>query len=157
MSKMTVFHGSISKFTQPSLEKCKHYRDFGIGFYVTENFYDALDILKFKPGYVYEYELNMTTGLTKEFLNDEELLEYIIKNRIEIFEDEYDFIMGGTLSNCSKIFKGFRNKGIDIDKDFLLKELSTSPYGNQICVKTEDGLERLNLIKIHSYSENDFE
>lgn len=157
MNKMTVYHGSVNKFVQPSLLKGKYYRDFGVGFYVTENFYDALNILKFKPGYIYEYELDMSTGLTKEFSRNQELLEYIIDNRILLIKDQYDFVIGGTLPNCSKAFKEFRNKKSIIDKDFLLKKLNTSPYGNQICIKTEYGLKKLRLVRIHSYSKEDFE
>lgn len=157
MNRITVFHGSFNKFTQPALEKGKYYRDFGIGFYITEQFLDALSILNCKPGFVYEYELTIQPGRTKTFQTNFELLSYIIKNRTEIFEDEYDFVIGKTLPNCAKVFKDFRNKGIALDNQGLLSELQRSPYEDQICIKTELGLRNLKLIKVHEFTKEDFE
>lgn len=156
---ITVYHGSHREFSKPSLTKSKNYRDFGNGFYVTENFYDALSILSCKPGFVYEYELDMSTGSTKEFeeVDIEELIDYILLNRTQIIEDKYDFVKGATACNCSRYFKKARYKEVDVDRKFLLKSIKESPYDNQICIKTNFGLNQLTLKNVHKFDEYDFE
>lgn len=39
---MHLYHGTPVSFTVPSLSFCKPYRDFGCGFYLTPNYFDAL-------------------------------------------------------------------------------------------------------------------
>jgi len=65
--RLTVYHGSLREFKRPLLNMSKNYRDFGNGFYVTENYYDALNILNFKAGFVYEYQVNLDNLVIKEF------------------------------------------------------------------------------------------
>lgn len=48
---------------------------------MTENYLDALNILKGKEGFVYEYELCLEGLKIKSFLNDEEVFNYIFENR----------------------------------------------------------------------------
>lgn len=71
--KLIVYHGSFCEFTKPSLNMSKNYKDFGNGFYVTKNYYDALNILNFKAGFVYEYQVNLDNLVIKEFNDDEQI------------------------------------------------------------------------------------
>lgn len=120
---------------------------------------DALNILKGKEGFVYEYELCLEGLKIKSFLNDEEVFNYIFENRTKkIIDNEYDIVIGKTASgNCSKIFKEIRNKGAIVDKRNLLKNILDNNYGEQICIKTEKGLSRLLLVDVHYYHKDDYE
>lgn len=126
---------------------------------MTENYLDALNILKGKEGFVYEYELCLEGLKIKSFLNDEEVFNYIFENRTKkIIDNEYDIVIGKTASgNCSKIFKEIRNKGAIVDKRNLLKNILDNNYGEQICIKTEKGLSRLLLVDVHYYHKDDYE
>lgn len=155
--KLTVYHGSLNEFSQPNLGRSKDYRDFGNGFYVTENYYDALNILNYKSGFLYEYELDLSNLIAKELVDDEELINYIIKNRTSIIKEDYDVVIGKTLCGCAKIFKQIRNNQISIDKKALFKLLNQTPYDQQICLKTKLALSKLKLTNVHYYSSEDFE
>lgn len=154
--KLTVYHGSFCEFTKPSLNMSKNYRDFGNGFYVTENYYDALNILNYKSGFVYEYKLSLNGLMIKEFSNDEEVINYIIENRTSIMKDNYDVAIGGALPNCAKIFKQIRRGQKEVNKADLIELLKQTPYQDQICLKTERALSELELTNIHYYSAEDF-
>lgn len=145
-------------FKYPSLEKSKDYRDFGNGFYVTEIFVDALNILKYKEGYVYEYELDTSNLSIKDFTTDDSLIDYIFENRTnKIISYSYDLVIGKTACGyCSNLFKKIRNNNLEVNKEYLKKKILNGSFGEQICIKTEKGLEMLKLKKIHYYSSEDF-
>ena len=155
---MRVFHGSFAKFNAPCLSKSKDYRDFGNGFYVTENYFDALSILKGREGYIYEYNLNLEGLSIKTFQSDDEVFNYIFRNRTEkTREDKYDIIIGKTASgNCCKVFKEIRNKGIKVSKNELKGKILDKHFGEQICIKTKKGLSKLILVDVHNYNREDF-
>lgn len=123
---------------------------------MTENYLDALNILKGKEGFVYEYELCLEGLKIKSFLNDEEVFNYIFENRTrKIIDKEFDIVIGKTASgNCSKIFKEIRNKGIIVDKRNLSKKMLDDNYGEQICIKTEKGLSKLSLVDVYHYNDD---
>jgi len=145
--KLTVYHGSLNEFSKPLLDRSKNYRDFGNGFYVTENYYDALNILNFKTGFVYEYQVNLDNLVIKEFNDDEQLISY---------NDDYDVVIGKTLGNCARLFKQVRNGQKEVNKDDLIELLKQTPYQNQMCLKTEKALNELELTNIHYYNAEDF-
>jgi len=154
--RLTVYHGSLREFKRPLLNMSKNYRDFGNGFYVTENYYDALNILNFKAGFVYEYQVNLDNLVIKEFNDDEQLISYIIRNRTSIMNDDCDVVIGKTLSNCARLFKQVRNGQKEVNKADLIELLKQTPYQDQICLKTERALSELELTNIHYYSAEDF-
>lgn len=39
---MYLYHGTPADFDVPTLNKCKPHRDFGCGFYLATNYFDAL-------------------------------------------------------------------------------------------------------------------
>lgn len=155
---MRVYHGSSKDFDKPLLSKAKDYRDFGNGFYVTENYFDALGILKAKEGFIYEYKLSLDTLRIKRLEGKEESFDFIYKNRTEkIKENTYDVIIGKTASGkCWKVFKEIRNKGLKVDKLTLREDMMDDYFGEQICIKTEKGMECLELIGREEYNKEDF-
>ena len=82
---MPLYHGTPNIFGEPSLAKCKSHRDFGCGFYLAQNFQDALPLaIKHSCiGYVYTYvlkgtdDLNVITfdGYSDEWLETEKRTE----------------------------------------------------------------------------------
>lgn len=154
--KITVYHGTQSQFIFPSLMKSKDFRDFGNGFYVTENYFDALSVLKFKSGYIYEYELNTDGLMVRDIQDEEELAKYVIKNRMNIYKDEYDVVIGGTVCNCAQLFKSARNKKLKVSINNIVELIRKSPYDNQYCLKTEKALNQLSLKEVHKFTEDDF-
>lgn len=154
--KTTVYHGSHRYFEFPNLLKSKKFRDFGTGFYVTEHFVDAINILGQNPGYVYEYELDTTELKNLKFCKIEETAEFIIDNRSKELNSEFDLITGETLSDCSKLFRDVRNKGKQVSLANIVNLLAKSPYSEQICIKSDKALNSLKLKSIHEYSKEDF-
>lgn len=57
---MLLYHGTPNEFSEPSLAKCKPHRDFGCGFYLAQNYFDALPmaIKNSTIGFVQTYELD---------------------------------------------------------------------------------------------------
>lgn len=166
--KLTLYHGTYRDFNKPSIQYGKDFRDFGKGFYLAEDYFDALNILDGKSGNVYEYRLSLKGLKVLDFREEDGLVDYLIKNRISVLEDDFDVIIGGTLPNCVSLFKKVRKdirNGVVGKEDILankeLKEdieykLSISPYKNQIVIKTDKGLNNLEKIKVHEYRDNDF-
>lgn len=152
----TVYHGSRQSFSKPELSKSKNFKDFGKGFYVTENFFDALNILNFKEGYVYEYELDTSDCVIKTFNNTSELVDYVILNRTQLVSDDCDLVIGDTVPNCSDLFKKIRNNVTEVNKVDIVNLIKSSPYDYQICVKSDKVLSKLKLVNIHVYDKEDF-
>ena len=63
---MILYHGTPVKFDEPSLERCKPHRDFGCGFYLAQDYMDALPmaVRNSAIGYVQTYELEDINGLS---------------------------------------------------------------------------------------------
>ena len=166
--EISLYHGTYRDFKEPSIQYGKDFRDFGKGFYLAEDYMDALNILDGKPGNVYEYKLSLEGLKVLDFREEEGIEGYLIKNRISVLEDEYDVIIGATLPNCVNLFKELREdlrKGNISEKEVLgdkdLREdieykLQNSPYSNQIVIKTERALKGLIREEIHEYREYDF-
>ena len=63
---MYLYHGTPVSFTVPSLSFCKPYRDFGCGFYLTPNYFDALPmaIKHSTAGFIQTYTVKDLGGLS---------------------------------------------------------------------------------------------
>ena len=145
---LEVFHSSYRDFKEISLEKAKDFRDFGKGFYVTEYMTDSLAILKKLNGFLYTYQLNITDDLNiLTFETDADWFDYVLKNRLEKIEDNYDIVIGKTASGkCAKLFKKIRYQNKEFSKKYLQDTILTNDYKEQICIKTAKGLEALKLV-----------
>lgn len=96
--------------------------------------------------------------MIKKIVNDEELIEFIIKNRtIKIVNNDYDIITGKTATGyCSKLFKNIRNGNVSLGNEEIAKRILKDSYSEQICIKTEKGLKSLTLKQVHYYAKEDF-
>lgn len=63
---MYLYHGTPADFDVPTLNKCKPHRDFGCGFYLATNYFDALPmaVKNSRVGYVQTYLLTDLDGLS---------------------------------------------------------------------------------------------
>lgn len=148
---MILYHASNRKFNQPNLKYAKSYRDFGEGFYVTQHYFDALSILKGKPGYIYKYHFN-DNHLTHLELTRDNVIEKIIIFRTQKISIDYDIISGPTATGkISKLFKQLRNGNDCID--LIRKEITFDTYQDQICLKSNKALNQLTLLEIEDIYE----
>jgi hypothetical protein len=117
----TLYHGSIYEFDRIDVVKGKPFKDFGIGFYTSQEESHAVRLtlrnkyieerrlakhgkLKAVTPWLYTYELDLheLEGLkVKEFATaDREWVEFIVKNRLSSErEHDYDVIMGPTAND----------------------------------------------------------
>ena len=96
---MLLYHGSYCEVRQPDLSKCAKYKDFGQGFYLSDNedfskswAANSKDV----TSYLNYYELD-TSGLKiKEFTHSLEWYDYIFANRAGLKDQlsDYDVIAG---------------------------------------------------------------
>lgn len=168
MKELVLYHGTYRNFTEPKIQFGKDFRDFGKGFYLAENYMDALNILDGRNGYVNEYKLNLEGLKVLDFNQEEGIVDYLIRNRVFGVEDGYDVVIGATLPNCVGIFKKIRHElreGLVKEEEVLgdkkLREevednLTRSPYQDQILIKTEKGLTQLERVKVNDYNDYDF-
>lgn len=106
---MKLFHGTGSKFTTPDLDVCRKYKDFGQGFYLTENIEMARNwAVKQKangPAFVNAYMIDDTILAdgdlnVKVFGANAEWVEFVYKNRTdESFSHPYDIVIGPVADN----------------------------------------------------------
>lgn len=131
---MKLYHGSNINITAIDHEKSKPFKDFGKGFYLSDNMSQAMDMAKFKCSIsgnvpvVSEFEfddkgLNSSTLKTKRFETySEEWLNFIIANRDGKEVEKYDFVYG-PIADDKVGFQLRRYKDELIDKKQLLERL----------------------------------
>lgn len=102
---MRLFHGTRCEFSTPELDKCRKHKDFGQGFYLTENKKMAENWAKKQdstigPILVNIYEIDdkiFTSGglNVKIFEANREWVEFVYNNREdEYFTHPYDIVIG---------------------------------------------------------------
>jgi hypothetical protein len=147
---MKVYHGGYMEIDKIDYEKCRLYRDFGRGFYVTkipeqaETWATRKGKEKKTKGAVTEFEFIETAFEHWEFTikrfegYTEEWLDFIVMNRNEkIRQPSHDFdIVEGPIADddvAEKINDYIRG---DISKEQFLEELKFKKSTHQICLCT---------------------
>lgn len=131
---MKLYHGSNVRIDAIDLEKSKPYKDFGKGFYLSDNETQALDMAKFRSSIsggasiVTKFEFD-AYGLSSSNLKikrfesySEEWLDFIIANREGYEAEQYDFVYG-PIADDKVGFQLRRYKDELIDKNELLERL----------------------------------
>lgn len=151
MGKINVYHGSYCKVENPSFDNGRIDADFGIGFYVT-----AKPVMAEKwacrknKQVVNEYCLDTDSLKIHTFGLDKEWLDFVIQNRngaeTDFSAGEYDLIIGTTaddrlFSTIEQYERGF------IDTETAIKALNCINVGQQICIKTQKGLDNLEFVR----------
>ncbi len=131
---MILYHGSNVRIGKIDLSRCKPYKDFGKGFYLSDNAPQALDMAVFRttmsggPAIVTKFEFDAnglnSSGLKTRFFFDytEEWVDFIIANREGRMEEEYDFVYG-PIADDKVGYQLRRYKEEVIDKGELIERL----------------------------------
>ena len=152
---MRVYHGSYTRIDKIELAKCKPYKDFGKGFYVTkfrhhaENWANVLGDKNDTQGFVTEFEYiegDFSESICKikrfEGYNDE-WLDFIVKNRDKSNKKpvhDYDIVEGPVANDKIQNTLRLYLKG-KISKDEFLKMLVYHEATHQICFCTLNSLQ----------------
>lgn len=154
---MKLFHGTRYVFQNPELNKCRKYKDFGQGFYLTKNKKMAQNWAKKQdstigPIFVNTYEIDdeiLTSGElnVRNFGANREWVEFVYNNRMdECFTHPYDIVIGpiadkGLSEHFAKIQR--REKRFeDIINDIHYDRFK----GLQYCFCTEKAIDKLRNI-----------
>ncbi len=152
---MHLYHGTSASFAIPSLSLCKPHRDFGCGFYLAPNYFDALPMaIKHSPiGFVQTYTAKDLDGLSVlEFTGySEAWLRFVVASRLGYTLTEYDLVVGnmaGGGANLKSKFSKFRqaNKPVAEVMSIMRHDLTSTNLGLQYAFLTEKALSRLTLI-----------
>lgn len=131
---MRLYHGSNTKIEEIDLGQSKPNKDFGLGFYLSDDVNQAKEMAQFKANQlggipeVTEFEFDkdgiMNSNLSiKEFREySEEWVDFIIANRNGIIKHDYDYIFGPIANDkVGRQLRLFNDK--DITKDQLIERL----------------------------------
>lgn len=152
---MYLYHGTPVSFTAPSLSFCKPYRDFGCGFYLTPNYFDALPmaIKHSTAGFIQTYTVKDLGGLSVlEFAGySEAWLRFVVASRLGYTSTEYDLVIGnmaGGGANLKSKFSKFRRASMSIAEvmSIMKHALTSTNLGLQYAFLTEKALSKLTLI-----------
>lgn len=105
---MILYHGSNVRIDKIELLKSKPYKDFGRGFYLSDNIEQAEDLARFRAltlgGEVlvtkFQFDENLLSDGTLKFLQfneySEEWARFVFRNRCEaeLLQNDYDVIYG---------------------------------------------------------------
>lgn len=131
---MRLYHGSNIRIDNIDLGMSKPYKDFGKGFYLSDNKDQAMDMAKFKTSIfggsaivtIFEFDV---LGLDSSNLKirrfdsySEEWLDFIISNREGHQVEKYDFVYG-PIADDKVGFQLRRYKDEVIDRAELLERL----------------------------------
>ena len=151
MSEIKVYHGSYCEVKQPLLDNGRLDADFGLGFYVTPDIEMAEKWASRKRRAIINEYILETENLQKySFALNKEWLDYVIKNRNEygkkVIIDAYDLVIGATADDklyatIEQYESGF------INADVAVEVLNCMKIGQQICIKSQSGLEKLHFIR----------
>lgn len=160
---MLLYHGTPNIFSEPSLAMCKPHRDFGCGFYLAQDFNDALPlaIKHSRIGYVYTYVLKDTDDLNVITLDgySDEWLELVVKARLG-FPPNVDLVIGNTAgggANLKNRFTKLRNSNATVQEaiNLMRDELTNTSLGIQYCFLTPKALSKLQKINGEMFERED--
>jgi len=168
---ITLYHGSISFFDKPDANKGKPFKDFGRGFYVSQEKQNAINIAyrnksieesrnkrlgktESVSAFLYSFEFDLTflqDYSVKEFLNaDKEWLLFVLANRSSSDKShEYDIVIGPTANDDTRASLRAYNAGAYGEQDsdeamnILIRRLKVDKLPEQIYFSNNNILSRL--------------
>lgn len=176
-----LYHGSYTIVKRPDLSKCMNGKDFGKGFYLTTDVYQARRFVKTAigkavkngvegidsaKGYVSVFELRKLDGLiVHEFVNaDSDWLHCVASHRRqgiladEIFKwQKYDLIAGKIANdNTNQVITAYINGtygavGSDSADRFAIGLLMPERLTDQVCIRTKTAIDRIKFIDVEEY------
>lgn len=165
-----LFHGSTVYFEKPDLKKAKPYKDFGKGFYLTTNSFQAgkwairnlveNEINSF--GYIYEYSFDMKAVSSLNCLElltyDEEWVKTIswYRNNLETEVKHdliYDRMADGRYQELIDVLQRYDRKQAKVGEVLAVAQFKGID-NDQYCFKTSKALEnicRLRYATVHNH------
>lgn len=154
---MILFHGTNMEFHSIELSKCKPYKDFGRGFYLTDIEEQAVAMAQRKCIFEGSGEPIVQKFEWVENLEELSILkfdrvsvdwaDFIVRNRDrnQNWTHGYDLIIGpvaddGVVYQINRYFQGI------IDLNTLVKELEYKKLNNQYCFCSEKAIIQLKKI-----------
>lgn len=155
---MQYYHGTDKSFRHFDLSKAGNYKDFGIGVYLSEEFWHAESVAKKRNGehaYVMEYDVNIDETRkilkVKEFKKTSEpWLKFVLLNRNTLIQSEYDIVIGATADAAAQAeiekFYRFHKNRKPTKKEYrdLIVRLATNKYPKQICLCSQKAVDYFN-------------
>lgn len=179
-----LYHGSFTEVSSISLEKCKHGKDFGCGFYVTSSYEQAQNFVPLSitkqinqgllpascsTGYISVFQLHLTPDISIHSFNEanKEWLYFVASNRrknlfpaIRTTYDRFD-IIGGKIANDRTartlqlyISGGYGEPGSKEADDIAITTLLPNRLEDQFCFRSIKAIQTLEFIRSDSYDIN---
>lgn len=156
-----LYHGTDRLFQNFDFSFAKPNKDFGKGFYLTTDLQQAKKWANAKNhfnNYVMTYELDekLLGSLTIHQLlcYNTEWLDYIVKCRIESFEENCDLVFDRIADSLrgEQITDLLRRYWLkEVSSDFVLERIKWGQRNDQWCFKTEHSLSILKLNSVMHY------
>lgn len=157
---MKLYHGSNMAIDRIDLEKCRPYKDFGKGFYLTDIRHQAermaartVKMFKGVPtltAFEFDLEKAVTIGLKIKIFHapDEEWARFVISNRdINVSQPchDYDIVIGPVADDTiARLLRMFTENFISEEQ--LVKELTFSQVTSQYFFHTEAAIKMLKKL-----------
>ena len=154
---MILYHGSTVPVESPKIIIPNRTLDFGIGFYTTENYVQALafaDIVmkrrKQDTQYISIYDFDMDQASTilsiLDFSEpDEDWFDFVCQNRNGTYcGDEYDVVTGAVANDKVYATIGLFESGI-LSKKQAIESFKVNPLYDQVVLKSESALKLLTF------------
>lgn len=151
---MILFHGSDSSIDEINLGRCKPFKDFGQGFYLTpsqkysESMAEAVAIINgTKPvvnTFFFIIDQTIEDVRIKVFGKpNKEWADFVIKNRTNNFySHRYDIVVGPVLREGGAVlFRKYLDGLIDIQT--LIEKIKIGDYSIQYCFCTDKAIRKL--------------
>lgn len=156
---MILYHGSDCEICQVELEKCRPFKDFGRGFYLTTNKSHAASMAKRAAQRngttpiitAFEFDtdalkLNKHLKVLKFRSTSREWAEFVYNNRENrYYSHNYDIVVGPIADDGMAELLAYAKRGV-ISLSELAARLKYSKPTEQYCFLTERGLEFLKKL-----------
>ena len=154
---MILYHGSNTKIEKIDLSKCRPYKDFGKGFYLTE-IREQAEKMASRTAHIYEGEPIVTefefdeSALSQLFVKqfdgpNEEWALFVLANRSKEHEQpthSYDIVIGPVADDdIAQLFRNFNDGFINLT--MLVEGLKYKKVSSQYFFHTEDAIKYLKV------------
>ena len=154
---MKLYHGSNTKIEKIDLSKCRPYKDFGQGFYLTE-IKEQAEKMASRTAHIYEGEPVVTefefdeSALTKLSVKqfegpNEEWALFVLANRSKENQQpthSYDIVIGPVADDdIAQLFRNFNDGFINLT--MLVEGLKYKKVSSQYFFHTEDAIKYLKV------------
>ena len=154
---MKLYHGSNTKIEKIDLSKCRPYKDFGHGFYLTE-IKEQAEKMASRTAHIYEGEPIVTefefdeSALTKLSVKqfegpNEEWALFVLANRSKENQQpthSYDIVIGPVADDdIAQLFRNFNDGYINLT--MLVEGLKYKKVSSQYFFHTEDAIKYLKV------------